>query len=188
MFEILGISLVCLIVADFFTGLFHWGEDTYCKDGYPIIGKLICEPNIDHHLDPTLMVRTGNFISRNLISWVLSFAAYIVMWWFDLHYWWVCLTLFFTAFGNEVHRWNHANRPGWFAQFMKDAGIVQAERQHRLHHKPPFMSHYCVLTSFTNAVLERIRFWRGLEWLISTVFRVHPKREYRRDWNMGRPA
>lgn len=186
MFEILGIVVVCVIVADFITGFAHWLEDTYCLDELPLIGGLICTPNIDHHLDPQLLVRDGTFVSRNLVSVCLSAGGFLVAWLCGFGYWPVALTLFVTSFGNEIHRWNHTDDLGWFATFMKDAGLVQARSQHSIHHKPPFTSHYCIITSFTNAVLERIQFWRRLEWVILKVFRLRPKREDRRDWNMGK--
>jgi len=130
MLKIVGAFFVCLWCADFLTGFFHWMEDTYCLEHYPLIGQFICEPNIEHHVNPQLMVRTGTFISRNL---------------------------------------------------LKDLGLIQAHRQHSMHHKPPHMGYYCVLTSQVNAVLERVSFWRGLEKVIAFTTGIAPKRENRRD-------
>jgi len=72
MLKIIGAFFVCLWCADFLTGFFHWLEDTYCLEHYPLIGQFICEPNIEHHVDPQLMVRTGTFISRNLLQWSMG--------------------------------------------------------------------------------------------------------------------
>jgi ubiquitin-conjugating enzyme E2 variant len=186
MFEIIGTVLVCFVVADFLTGFFHWLEDTYCLEGLPLVGQIICEPNIDHHLDPNLMVRTGSFFSRNLLSWSLGVAAAAALWSVGLGSWPVYLTLLFASFGNEVHRWNHMNQSNRFAEFLKDSGLVQSRKQHSMHHKPPFTSNYCILGSFTNAVLERVRFWRRLETAIAVVTGISPKRENRRDYAMAK--
>ena len=70
-----GIFFLCLWAADFLTGIVHWAEDTYCKSRYPIISALIFEPNKLHHQDPNLIVRTGNFLSRNCIQWLVWFLS-----------------------------------------------------------------------------------------------------------------
>ena len=57
--KLIGGFFVCLWAADFVTGMAHWLEDTYCLENYPLIGSFICEPNIEHHVDPQLMVREG---------------------------------------------------------------------------------------------------------------------------------
>lgn len=36
-------------MADFVTGVFHWWEDRYGNPAWPVIGKLVVEPNILHH-------------------------------------------------------------------------------------------------------------------------------------------
>lgn len=181
MLKIVGAFFVCLWCADFLTGFFHWMEDTYCLEHYPLIGQFICEPNIEHHVNPQLMVRTGTFISRNLLQWGLAaliFGLLAICGWANVY---TGITLLLTSFGNEVHRWNHMHKTGRFVTFMKDLGLIQAHRQHSMHHKPPHMGYYCVLTSQVNAVLERVSFWRGLEKVIAFTTGIAPKRENRRD-------
>ncbi|MCH2182379.1 MAG: fatty acid desaturase family protein [Mariniblastus sp.] len=173
----IGIFFLCLWIADFLTGLAHWAEDTYCQSGYPIIGALICEPNLKHHEDPNLMVRTGNFFSRNWIQWLLCAVTYGLLWLLGLGYFPVLLILLLTSFGNEVHYWNHTTRLGWLPTFIKMTGLVQSQKQHSLHHKPPHTNYYCVLTSFLNPLLELVKFWRGVEWLLARTFGLVPIRE-----------
>jgi len=181
MLKIIGAFFVCLWCADFLTGFFHWLEDTYCLEHYPLIGQFICEPNIEHHVDPQLMVRTGTFISRNLLQWSMGaciFGLLAIFGWANVY---TFVTLLLTSFGNEVHRWNHMHKTRRFVTFMKDLGIIQAHRQHSMHHKPPHIGYYCVLTSQVNAVLDRISFWRHLEKLVTLTTGICPKRENRRD-------
>jgi ubiquitin-conjugating enzyme E2 variant len=181
MFEFVGWFLFCFVIADFLTGLAHWAEDTYCLDGYPLVGKLICEPNIDHHVDPTLMVKTGTFVSRNKLQWLACLGAFLFLWFLGLGGITAFTVLLIASFGNEVHRWNHTNDVNKFAAFIKDSGLIQSRRQHSLHHRPPNTSYYCVLGSLTNSVLEFFDFWRKLEWALKSVFGLTPKREGRRD-------
>ena len=177
----IGAFFVCLWAADFLTGFFHWMEDTYCLEDMPLIGGFICEPNIQHHIDPQLMVRVGTFFSRNILQWVLCGSLFGILWlvgWGNIY---TFMTLLFTSFGNEIHRWNHMARSGKFVTFMKDLGIIQQQRQHSLHHKPPHNRYYCVMTSQVNAVLEPLNFWRRLEWAVEKLTGIGPKTADRRD-------
>ena len=181
MLKAIGTIVVCWWAADFLTGFFHWLEDTYCLENMPLIGGFICEPNIDHHIDPQLMVRVGNFFSRNYFQWLLSGALFLLAWLIGFGNIYTFLTLLFASMGNEVHRWNHIARPGPLVAFIKETGLIQAHRQHSMHHKPPHDSYYCVLSSQLNPVLERINFWRGLERAVEILTGIRPKREDRRD-------
>lgn len=188
MFKAVGAFFVCLWFADFLTGFFHWLEDTYCLENYPLIGSFICEPNIQHHVDPQLMVRTGTFISRNLLQWVLCGGLFGMLWLIGFGNIYTFLTLALTSFGNEIHRWNHMRKTNRFVTFMKDFGIIQAHKQHSMHHKPPHDGYYCVMTSQVNAVLERINFWRRLELVVKWTTGIAPKREDRRDFRQPKKA
>ena len=72
-------------------------------------------------------------------------------------------------------------KTGPVVTFIKETGLIQAQRQHSMHHKPPHNSYYCVLSSQLNPVLERVRFWRGLERVVEFATGIGPKRENRRD-------
>jgi hypothetical protein len=45
--EVIG----AVLVADSLSGLFHWLEDAYGNEKWPIIGRLVTKPNILHHPD-----------------------------------------------------------------------------------------------------------------------------------------
>ena len=177
----IGTIFLCWWAADFLTGFFHWLEDTYCLENLPLIGGFICEPNIEHHLDPQLMVRVGTFFSRNVFQWVLCGGLFAALWMVGMGNIYSFLTLLFASFGNEVHRWNHMSRSGPVISFIKETGLIQSQRQHSLHHKPPHTGYYCVLSSQLNPILERVGFWRRLEDCVEFVSGISPKREQRRD-------
>ena len=181
MLKTIGTLFVCLWMADFVTGFAHWLEDTYCLENMPLIGGFICEPNIDHHIDPQLMVRVGTFFSRNILQWGLCAGTFLGLWLIGFGNIYSFLTLLFASFGNEVHRWNHMHKTGPFVTFFKETGLIQAHKQHSLHHKPPHNRYYCVMTSQLNPILERIEFWRRLEWIVEKTTGIKPKREDRRD-------
>ena len=137
MLKFIGAFFVCFWVADFLTGFFHWLEDTYCLENMPFIGGFICEPNIEHHLDPQLMVRVGTFFSRNFLQWSIAGGLFVVLWLIGFGNVYTFVTLLITSFGNEVHRWNHMAKTGPFVTFLKDSGLIQMQKQHSLHHKHP---------------------------------------------------
>ena len=181
MLKAIGAIVVCLWIADFTTGFFHWMEDTYCWEEVPIIGNFICEPNIQHHIDPLDIVHGGTFFSRNILQWTLCSIVFLILCVFGLGNSYTFLTLLFTSFGNEVHRWNHMTRTGPLIALLKETGLIQVQRQHSLHHKPPYAQYYCTLTSQVNPILERLNFWRRLEAVIQWTTGIAPKRENRRD-------
>lgn len=169
--------LACLIVADFLTGLVHWIEDTYGLPDWPWIGKLVIEPNIEHHHYPGRLGSMSVFLIRNYQVFVpclfVAAAALLLGGWSA---WPVVLTVAFAAMGNEVHTWNHRGQNPWPIRFLQDSGLVQDARHHAKHHRPPFNSHFCTLTNFTNELLELIRFWPAAEWLLRVAFGLTPKR------------
>lgn len=168
--------IICILVADFITGLIHWLEDTYCMEDYPVIGELVCKPNLDHHKDPNLMVRMSGLITTNWQSMSLSMFVCLSFWFFGMFHWSILLTLVLTGFGNQVHLWNHQSKNNYWVQWLKDSGLIQTQKMHSLHHIPPYKKCYCVLINFNNAILDRINFWRFLEKIIEKVSGIKPKR------------
>lgn len=163
--------LLCIVIADFLTGLLHWVEDTYGVPSWgPPLDKFVVLPNIEHHRNPSAIGRMSSFVSRNYVSVTLFLAAFFFLYLAGAGYYTFLIGLL-ASFGNEVHTWNHrkASENNAVIRFLQDAGIVQSRQQHNLHHKPPYSSYYCTLTNFTNAVLERIRFWRSLEFLLDKI-------------------
>jgi ubiquitin-conjugating enzyme E2 variant len=169
--------MICWIIADFLTGIFHWAEDTWVTPKTRLIGGVIGVHNVEHHRNPGLMARMGTWITRNVASVVIAVSALLIFWIFGIFDWRIVLVASFAALGNEVHEWNHRVKPkNAFVAFIQDSGLVQSKQQHAIHHKRPHDKYYCVLGNLTNAVLERVNFWRKLEWFCMTVLRMKMKR------------
>lgn len=163
--------ILCIVIADFLTGLFHWVEDTYGTPSWisPLDTQIVL-PNIEHHRNPSAIGAMSNFVSRNYVSIIIFLIIFAASYYLGAGFYFF-LTGLLASLGNEVHTWNHRkaldNPP--VVRFIQDTGLVQTRQQHNLHHKPPYDKYYCTLTNFTNAVLELLNFWRILEFLLDKV-------------------
>jgi ubiquitin-conjugating enzyme E2 variant len=165
--------LAAWLMADFLSGVFHWREDRYGVEDWPIIGPLVVSPNIEHHSQPTAFLQ-GNLITRNWTTFVPCWLIAAVMWLLGSPWW--TLAFFFAGFGNEIHAWAHqkCSRPIRGLQML---GIIQSQEQHASHHKKPFDRNYCVMTDWVNPVLTAIGFWPAVEEVVWWVADVEPRAE-----------
>lgn len=173
--------IICVLIADFLTGLIHWAEDQYCVESLPLIGAKICKPNIDHHRYPALMTKMAGLFITNYQSMLIALVVCLIFYFFGYFCWQLILVAILSGLGNQVHLWNHQGKSSYFVEFLKDSGLIQSQRQHSKHHIPPYDKAYCVLISFNNAWLDRVNFWRKLEWLLDKfglkVKRGSPERD-----------
>jgi ubiquitin-conjugating enzyme E2 variant len=99
------------------------------------------------------------------------FAVLLVVgaWSVGLLTWQVWLFAILGANANEFHKWEHRTRKenGRIISCLQDIKILQSAKHHALHHTDPKNSHYCTITNFLNPVLDGIRFWDRLEWLLA---------------------
>ncbi|MDZ4307558.1 fatty acid desaturase CarF family protein [Allopontixanthobacter sp.] len=156
------------LLADFLSGVLHWVEDRFGpgREHWPLIGRLIFAPNLLHHVDPTAFTRAG-FLDRNWTTWaVVAPLACALLWLFGSHPW-IWAAAAGGAAANEVHAWAHRRTlaPGW-ATVLQRAGFIQSPAHHAVHHVPPYLRSYCILTDWLNPLLDRTRFWRRLERLV----------------------
>ena len=59
--------------------------------------------------------------------------------------------------------------------------LLQSPRHHSMHHRIPYACRFCTYTSILNPVLDRVKFWRGLEagigWIGLQIRRGSAERE-----------
>lgn len=168
----------CVALADFLVGFVHWWEDAYAKAEWPVLGKLIAEPNLLHHRDPRAMTRQSWWKNVDLTVYlgaaILAVAG-------CLHHlsWPLACVVTLAAVTNLIHRWAHQTEAenGPVVTWLQRHGVIQSRMQHATHHRWPRESHYCALTNYVNPVLERIRFWQGLEWIVETTTGIQRRQE-----------
>ncbi|HVY70571.1 MAG TPA: fatty acid desaturase CarF family protein [Verrucomicrobiae bacterium] len=164
---ILAEIAVTVLAADFVAGFVHWLEDAYVREDTPLIGKIVGRPNIIHHHYPRYMVRHDWWeTSRDLV--VVSVVLVLLAWLAGCLTWQVWLFAILSANANEFHKWEHRTRKenGPVISFLQDIKVLQGAKHHARHHTDPKNSHYCTTTNLLNPVLDGVRFWDGLEWLL----------------------
>lgn len=167
-----------VVLADLVSGLVHWFEDVYVHRNMPLLGKWlgkVAEENRLHHDKPRAFLAKSWWQS----SWDLLLIGALVL----LAAWWLgMLTLSVWVFtvlsvnANQLHKWTHQNsaEKGWLVHGLQKLRVLQTPREHGRHHQGAKNSHYCVITNFVNPVLEKLQFWRRLEWVLAHTVGLKP--------------
>jgi len=167
-------ALAVLLAVDFLAGVFHWFEDAYAREDTPFIGPLVARTNIIHHHYPRYFTRLTWWQS----SWdllCLNIAIVFAAWTLGLLTWEVWLFAAIATNANQIHKWAHRTRQenGPIISFLQDIRVLQTPRHHALHHTNPKECHYCTTTNLLNPILDRLRFWEALEWLLAHALGIH---------------
>jgi hypothetical protein len=163
----IGYILICLLIADFISGVFHWLEDRYDFSNIKYVGgfidKFITQPNLEHHLYPQKFLNS-NFWYRSSTTMIPAFSAAIIAYMINPIY---CLPFIIAGFSNEIHAWAHMKgKLPQIIEVMQETGVLQNPRHHAIHHTSPNDRYYCVITNFLNPFLEHIKFWDRIEKII----------------------
>jgi ubiquitin-conjugating enzyme E2 variant len=163
-----------VFTAEFAAGVVHWFEDAYVREDTPVLGQHMARPNIVHHHYPRFMTRNNWWQS----SWdlcLLSALVVLIAWACGVLTWPVWVFALVAANANQIHKWAHRTKAenGPVITFFQKIGLLQSTRHHALHHTDPKNSHYCTTTNFLNPILDGIRFWDGLEWLLAKTTGLH---------------
>ena len=175
--------LAALLLADFSSGIVHWGADTWGSERMPVLGRRFLKPFRIHHLNPDDILRRG-FVDLNgdvallglpllagglLIP--LSDAAGRVA------------TVFCVALGacalptNQIHQWAHRSEAPPWVRWLQRQGLILSRERHARHHAAPYTTHYCITTGWCNPVLAATGFFPTLERWISRLTGLAPRSE-----------
>lgn len=163
---------------DFVSGMVHWACDTYGSDKTPIFGRALIKPFRLHHKFPRdittheLVLTIGNScIAAVPILGVFLYALLNQPATFTKAVWSVLFGVIAvsTVLTNQFHKWAHEESiPPWISLLQK-SGLILSPKHHDHHHTAPFETHYCITGGWMNHVLEPLRFFRGLEWLLARI-------------------
>lgn len=162
-----------VLAADFAAGLIHWIEDAYIREDTPWVGCWIGRTNTMHHHLPRRMTQNtwwqSNWDLLLAMSLVVIVSALI-----GCLTWQVGLFAIVAGNANEVHKWSHRTRRenGRLISLLQDLRLLQTPHHHAIHHTNPKEVRYCPVTNAVNPVLDALRFWSGLEWLLERTLGV----------------
>lgn len=163
---IFGQALLGWLLADLLTGAFHWWEDNFGSEDWPLIGAWLIAPNRLHHVEPLAFTRHG-FWARNGASMLTAVAGAALLSVTLGPAVWIATLAVGGALSNEVHYFAH--RPSAAPPLLKvlqQTGFCQSPKGHAAHHRPAQGVSYCVLTDWLNPPLEALRLWPRLERLV----------------------
>jgi hypothetical protein len=156
---LLPIAALCgWLLADLFSGLVHWALDTCGSVRTPIVGRAIIRPFREHHADPQGMTR-HDFFEVNGSSCLGCLPALLALNFFEFNSFaysvliCFCLGILFT---NQCHKWAHMEAPPIFVRTLQKLRLVLRAEEHRLHHMPPYDSHFCTANGWLNGPLNRL--------------------------------
>jgi len=174
-----------MCIADFFSGIAHWGADTWGSLDTPFIGKSIIRSFREHHLAPTAMCKHDVFETNGdncmiTLPFMLLAATMNVkqdsLYSLFVHNFLVLLCLW-VALTNQIHKWSHTYKPSSFVTFLQNYRIILSRREHAVHHRNPFDKYYCITNGWLNPLLASIDFWKRLEGVITFITGVVPRED-----------
>jgi ubiquitin-conjugating enzyme E2 variant len=177
---VIGASLI----TDLGSGLVHWLWDTWGSQDWPVVGKTFIRPFREHHVDPKAITR-HDFLETNGASSFAMLPLLAAAWWLaGGHGEWSLFgsvmlgtASLLTLLTNQFHKWAHASRVPRTVALLQRLGIVLTPDGHDLHHHAPFVGHYCITHGWLNPVLDKIRFFRALEHVVTRLTGAEPRKE-----------
>ncbi len=180
------ISFVGYVAADFMSGLVHWIGDTWGDPSLPIVGQYFIRPFREHHVDQTAITR-HNFTETNgancLATMVVLLPTILLLFGsaspavLGFHVFAFAMTM--GVFGtNQFHKWSHlpSDRRPKAIQLLQSLGLILGPNHHAKHHAAPHDTYYCITVGWLNPILSKIKFFTGVEKLITKLTGVIPRK------------
>ncbi|KEG11916.1 putative ubiquitin-conjugating enzyme variant Kua [Trypanosoma grayi] len=189
-----------MALADFISGIAHWGLDTWGTPDTMVFGNFIRSFR-EHHVDQVAMTK-HDFIETNADTTLPLIPVLLLQRYFlncpnvhnkyiynvhngnvGGHVFLLTLTLF-VAFTNEFHKWAHEVKPNVVARFLMSKNLILTPLVHRKHHRDNYDSGYCITTGWMNSGLDRIDFWRKAEVVVTALTGEIPRANDQ--WMLGK--
>lgn len=169
------------LLADFVSGVVHWGCDTWGRVDIPILGPFIGSFR-EHHIDPLKMVRKP-YHATNGNNCGLAFISICIMHYLEQigQFQFVIGTYSFAigvALTNQFHKWSHmpGSKLPAAVRILQKSGLILSFHHHHKHHIE-HLSHYCITNGWMNEPLEKLNFWRNAEWIINKLTGAVPRED-----------
>lgn len=118
--------LAAWLLADFLSGFWHWIEDRYFEEKWPIIGEYIAKPNTLHHAQPAEFLK-GSYWTRNWTTILPASVAFVIALACGAPLW-LLLAFAFVSQANEIHAWAHRRVQSRWIRGLQEFGALQSPR------------------------------------------------------------
>lgn len=156
--------------ADGWSGLVHWGLDTWGTIDTPIFGNVI-QFFRSHHEFPRDMCKVDwmrvNY--QNCFVGMLSVAMTSSLW--PNMPVTSAIGCFHLGLTNQYHAWSHelpADLPT-IVRLAQKSWLILPREHHAYHHRGTHTTHYCITIGWLDPVFDSINFWRNAEFIISKI-------------------
>ena len=184
------LAIFCgILAADFTSGLFHWGFDTWGGVDTPVLGKLAIRTFREHHVDQKAMTR-HDFVETNghnfALTVISSSTGLYLMHVFEERGNGLISTFFgmaciswtvFIAFTSQIHKYAHIDNPPKGIEFLQRMRLILVKEHHALHHGAPYDRAYCITVGWMNGPLRAVRFFETAEKVITAVTGAIPRED-----------
>ncbi|HVE82542.1 MAG TPA: fatty acid desaturase CarF family protein [Myxococcales bacterium] len=178
-----AVAVAGLFLADIYSGLIHWGTDTWFDE--TMIKRVVCIAR-EHHIYPSHINDYGFRDYVGYTSWPTvailgpislaltsvssgSGAALVAAGLMGE----VCLCM---IFGTHFHRFGHRQAKSPVVKLLQRAHLLVTPQYHGLHHRANHDTHYCVVNGWANPLLDRVGFWRWLEGVVKALTGAVPRK------------
>jgi hypothetical protein len=150
------------LASDLLSGILHWVLDSFGSASTPLAGPLLIRPFREHHDDPGAIARQ-DFVAMHGASCFTALPFLGAACALPLEAWpsiiGQALLVFMSLgalFANQCHKWAHMDESATPVpvRWAQANGLVLPREHHRLHHTPPFDSHFCMSSGRMNPFLD----------------------------------
>lgn len=183
---IVALVMMAYILADFVSGFFHWMGDTWGSPETPLAGAVFVRPFREHHVDQLAITR-HDFIEVNGANCAISIPVLAALHFlpFETTRWGAPVGVFFSAFlwfifaTNQFHMWAHiaADKRPRVVSLLQRLHLILPPDHHAIHHAAPYSKYYSITVGWVNEPLHRLRFYRVLEFIISKLTGMVPRKD-----------
>jgi hypothetical protein len=193
-FVCVTVVLFGLFLSDFFSGLLHWGFDTWFTDNSPLIRRVLLTVR-EYHVYPQNIFGYKFYYEAGAVSWISLTRTLPVIGAVAIssdsptliRYGIVSISVIvsvFTLFMLQFHKLGHRRVTSPILITLQRAHLLMSVQHHSQHRREKHDIKYCLINGWADFVCDRIGFWRGAEsavhWITGTVPRSNDEAWIRR--------
>ena len=171
-------GLVGYVVADLWSGVYHWVIDNYGCASTPFFGNQI-EEFQGHHMWPRAITKRQFANNLHALGRAVTFIVLPIDLLCDnpIIHGFVSVCFGCILFSQQFHAWAHSTKSQLpsLVVALQDLGILLSRSQHTAHHHRPYNSNYCIISGIWNNFLDNQKVFKALEMFLFLKLGVRPR-------------